>query len=71
MQRRFWDLQPSGCEEFVLMPLNIHDEIMLPCKPEYVPHVTQIVNKTVESYKELVPLIAIDWSNDLNTWANK
>lgn len=71
MQRRLWDLQPSGCHEFVLMPLNIHDEIMLPCKPEYVPHVTQIVNKTVESYKDLVPLIAIDWSNDLNTWANK
>jgi DNA polymerase I-like protein with 3'-5' exonuclease and polymerase domains len=71
LQRRLWDLQPAGCDEFVLMPLNIHDEVMLPCKPEYIPHVTKVVNDTVEDYKELVPLIAIDWSNDLNTWADK
>jgi len=71
LQRRLWDVQPSGCHQFILMPLNIHDEIMLPCLPEYVPQVTMIVNGAVEEYKELVPLVAIDWSNDLNTWADK
>jgi len=32
---------------------------------------SEIVDDTVESYRELIPLIGIDWSNDLESWADK
>lgn len=71
LQRKLWDIQPSGCHDFILLPLNVHDEIMCPTLPEYIERVNTIVKETVEGYKDLVPLIAIDWSDNLNSWADK
>ncbi len=71
VQRAIWDVQPSGIAKWQVLPLNVHDEIMVACRPGLEATLTKIVNDKVESYKEQVPLIAIDWSEDLKTWADK
>jgi hypothetical protein len=71
LQHNLWQIQPAGCHEFEIMLLNVHDEIMTPAKPKHLDTITKIVNDTVEGYRELIPLIEIDWSNDLETWADK
>jgi len=71
LQHNLWEIQPSGCHEFQIMLLNVHDEVMAPVKPKHLDRVSEIVHDTVESYRELIPLIGIDWSNDLESWADK
>lgn len=71
VQRLIWDLQPSGVHSWVVRVLNIHDELMVPCKKETKIIVEAVVRKAVESYKALIPMISIDWSNELKTWADK
>jgi len=70
-QRKIWDLQPSGIHKWCVQVLNIHDEIMTPCLPEYVEKVNRVVHDTVESYRPIIPLISIDWSDSLGSWADK
>lgn len=71
VQRKIWDLQPSGIHSWIVQPMNIHDEILTPTIPEYVDKVEQVVKDSVNSFKEKVPLIAIDWFKKMNSWANK
>ena len=71
VERRIWDVQPIGISEWVVMPMNIHDEVMSPTKTDYVETVDTVVRETVESYREKVPLISITWKNDLKNWAGK
>jgi DNA polymerase I-like protein with 3'-5' exonuclease and polymerase domains len=71
LQRRIWDLQPPGVHGFVVLPMNVHDEVLAPTKPEYVARLNRVVHETVESYRERVPLIGIDWGDDLTSWADK
>jgi hypothetical protein len=66
-----WALQPSGIHPWVIMPMNIHDEIMAPTVPEMVEKAEQTIRSSVERFKPVIPLIAIDWANDLKTWADK
>jgi hypothetical protein len=71
VQRKIWDIQPHGVTPWQVMPINIHDEIMVPTAPEKVDLVAQVVDQAVESYREKVPLIAIDWHKKLESWAGK
>lgn len=71
VQRKIWDVQPSGVNDWVVQPFNVHDEIECPCKNEVVDRVKVVVNKTVESYRDRVPLIAMEWKTDMNSWADK
>lgn len=71
LQRRIWDIQPSGIGDWIVQPMNVHDEIMNPTLPEYVPIVHQTVKDLVEELRPTIPLVGIDWSNDLETWADK
>lgn len=71
VQRKIWDLQPSGPSTWKVQPMNIHDEILTVCHPSVVKQVTQAVRDSVDSFKERVPLIAIDWVEGMNSWANK
>lgn len=71
LQRRVWDMQPPGVHEFVVLPMNVHDELMIPTKPEYIPRLNEVVHETVESFRPRVPLIGIDWGNGLGSWAEK
>jgi len=71
VQREIWELQPIGIHEFVVAPLNIHDEIMVACDPKISDTLTQVVSKKVEEFRPIVPLIAIDWNSNLESWASK
>jgi len=71
VQRVVWDFQPSGVHLWLVLPLNIHDEVLTPCKPELVDKIEEAVNKTVESFRPVVPLIKMDWKKGLTSWAGK
>lgn len=70
-QKGIWDLQPSGSHSWVVMPLNIHDEIMCPTKKGRQVDVETVVQNKIEEFKTIVPKLSIDWSNELKTWADK
>jgi len=51
--------------------MNIHDELMVVTKPEYVPLVTEKVREVVEFYRPQVPLIGMTWNESQANWAEK
>lgn len=71
VQCKIWGLQPAGIHPWIVQPCNIHDEILCPTHPEKVSEVTKIVHETVESYRPKVPLILMEWSESMRTWADK
>lgn len=71
VQRRIWEIQPPGVSDWHVQPMNIHDEIMCPAKPELVPEVHRIVFDAVEELRPQVPLIKIDWKDTISSWAGK
>jgi hypothetical protein len=71
VQRKIWDLQPSGVSDWMVQPLNVHDEIQCPTHPSMVERVAQTVKDAVESFRPIVPLIKMDWQSNLNSWADK
>lgn len=71
LQRKIWDLQPYGINDWVVQPLNVHDEIMVVHDENIVDKLEAVVKETVDSYKEKVPLIAIDWKRGLSNWGGK
>jgi hypothetical protein len=44
---------------------------MVPTHPDYISSVGHVVEETVQSFVEKVPLIKMDWSNHLESWASK
>lgn len=70
VQRRIWDLQPVGVSEWRVAPMNVHDEILVVTHPDEVERVASVVKETVESYRPLVPMIAINWGTRLTSWAD-
>lgn len=71
VQCKIWELQPTGVSEWVVMPMNIHDELMVPSKPYIKDRVHEVVKEEVIKYKPVVPLISISWANNMKTWADK
>jgi DNA polymerase I-like protein with 3'-5' exonuclease and polymerase domains len=71
VQRKIWDLQPVGVNDWHVAPMNIHDEIMCVTRPDTVPAVTQVVRDSVEHFRPYVPLIGMDWCEGMNNWAEK
>lgn len=71
LQRRIWDHQPSGIGEWVVLPMNVHDEVLVVLKPEVVDDVSATVVEVVESYREQVPLIGMEWARDMKSWGEK
>ena len=71
VQRKIWDIQPSGISKWLVQPMNIHDEILTVNDPSVVSKVEQVVRDAVESFRPKVPLIAIDWVKEMTTWAGK
>lgn len=70
-QAALWELQPAGCHPFELMLLNVHDEIMAPMRKELKPKARAIIDARVQHYSDIIPMISIDWSDNLNSWADK
>lgn len=71
VQRRIWDLQPWGINEFVVAPINVHDEIMCVTHPGFIKQVGEVVREAVESFRLQVPLLGMKWMNNLSNWAEK
>jgi hypothetical protein len=71
LQRKIWDHQPHGVNEWCVAPINIHDEVLSVTKPEYVERVTETVVEVVESYRDRVPLIGLKWVRSMANWAGK
>jgi len=72
VQRSIWDVQPAGINEWFVAPMNIHDEVMVATKPDVTDQVAQAVIDTVESYRDRVPLIRMDWmATGMKNWGDK
>lgn len=71
VERSVWDLQPAGVAPFAVAPMNIHDEIMVAVRPELSEKLTEVVQAKVETYRPIIPLISIDWGDNLESWASK
>jgi hypothetical protein len=71
VQRKVWDLQPAGVNDWHVSPMNVHDEILCVTRPDCVEAVEKTVLEAVEGYRPQVPLIGIDWMKHANTWADK
>jgi DNA polymerase I-like protein with 3'-5' exonuclease and polymerase domains len=71
VQRRIWDIQPSGIGEWLVQPMNVHDEVMCPTHPSVNDKVKEVVDETVESLRPKVPLIKMGWKKILDSWAGK
>lgn len=71
VQRRVWDLQPVGIHDLIVMPANVHDEILCPHRPLLQQAVAETIRDGVESFRSLVPLIGMDWVQAAESWADK
>ncbi len=71
VQRKVWDLQPSGVHPLYVSPMNIHDEIISVTHPDYVEPLAETIREAVESFRSVCPLIGMDWIKDADSWASK
>lgn len=70
-QVAIWELQPHGVSEWIVAPMNVHDEIISVTHPDYVQAQADIVHRMVESYRGSVPLIGMKWCLEMVNWAEK
>lgn len=71
LQSKLWELQPVGVHDFNLLLMNVHDELMVPCRPELVTKVREIVRDFINTWRVNVPLLDFDWHDSMNSWADK
>ena len=71
VQRRIWDLQPAGVKDWIVCPMNYHDEVECVTHRDYAYPLAETVKDAVESYRELVPLIGMKWCLTMDNWADK
>ncbi len=73
VQRKVWDIQPSGVSEWLVVPFNCHDEILAPTKNDkaIIDQVDKSVKMAVEHYRPRVPLIKLEWKVGMKSWAEK
>jgi hypothetical protein len=72
-QLAIWELQPSGINRWLVQPMNVHDEIEcnVADDPALIERVKQTVLAKVETYRELVPLIGMEWKVGMQSWGEK
>ena len=71
LQCEFWDLQPVGIHKWHVQPFNVHDEIMCPALPHLKPVLKEKVDSFVKRRRSLIPLLKMDFSTDMTSWADK
>jgi len=71
LQKNLWDIQPAGINRWRIQPMNIHDEIMAPTVSNYMVQAESVVKDFITLHRERVPLLGIDWRNNLSSWAAK
>jgi hypothetical protein len=63
-----WGLQPVGIHKFVIKPFNVHDELQIALNSDLVDQLVTIKNNYINSRKDVVPLISMDWKNNCQSW---
>lgn len=71
LECEIWNEQPSGINPWIVIPMNIHDEVMCPTDPGHIESVRLRVDNYVNGLKDRVPLVAMEWRSGLATWASK
>lgn len=71
LQRRIWDLQPSGVHRWIVRPLNSHDELMTPHVPEVKEKLASIVKEFVTEHRKIIPLLDVEWHTNIPNWSAK
>lgn len=71
LQRAIWDIQPQGVHEWYVKPMNVHDEVMVVHKPESTEQLNTVVKDVIEESRKTVPLLDIEWKNNLENWGAK
>jgi uncharacterized membrane protein YraQ (UPF0718 family) len=71
LQDRLWTLQEPGVNDWQSSLFNVHDEVMCVHIPEIGDDIKRLKDEFVEEYKSIVPLLAIDWKENLDSWADK
>lgn len=71
LQNNIWKHQPSGIHDWLVQPMNIHDEVLCRTDERIVDEVSKTVSTTVESFRPVVPMIGMDWKTTLENWAGK
>jgi hypothetical protein len=71
LERRIWDLQPVGLSDWIVMPFNVHDEVLAPVKIGYEEQVKKIADDYITEFRPLIPFIGMNWGIGLESWAKK
>jgi len=69
LQIRIWDLQPQGVSAPVVLPFNVHDELIVMNK--FPDKVADVVSDFIEEYKAIVPHLGMTWNKELKNWSEK
>ena len=67
LQHALWALQPPGISKFVVQLYNVHDELL--CVNTCPAKVAKLVKKTIVALRAYIPLLNIDWKQELGSWA--
>lgn len=70
LQCKFWELQPSGFHPWVIRQFQVHDEIVVVCKPEVGKLLNKIVDNYIEEKRKVVPLLGMEFKVGIKTWAD-
>ena len=68
LQTKLWSLQPAGIGDWVIMPMNIHDEVMAPTSKGV--ESMAVVDDFLCVARGKIPMVKISW-RQLSTWADK
>lgn len=72
LQAGLWALQPIGIHPWVICLFNIHDEIdAVVVDEDTAKRTEEIAEKTVEKYRETIPLLDLNWKTGLENWGEK
>jgi hypothetical protein len=69
VQAAIWALQPAGFGKWIVQPFNVHDELPCPTLAGHEQEVADAVHVAVESFRDKVPLIRLDWESHLDSWS--
>lgn len=69
IQLKIWSLQPNGIHFWRVQTLNIHDENLVVHCPELSQTIQDNVLERVGDYRELIPLISMDWRQNVSDWS--
>jgi hypothetical protein len=71
LQCRLWRHQPVGIHKWRLQPFQVHDELMIPARNELKPVIKKDVDDFIKERRCLIPLLKMDFSMNLKSWADK